>query len=136
MLEAALQRGLVLDAFGEQREIGTAGAPAPVDDLEHVLPRHQHIQLDDRGEADQLVGTGYPDEVVQGDPVAGIAKPAHAVQHLGVETDRLEHLEHRLIGCERYGQVADQERPGEVDESGTAAQQVGRRRTRRTQQGS
>ena len=68
---------------------------------------------------------GSADEVVQRDRVPLRDQPAHPGHHLVVDLDGLQYLQHRVLRPERQRQPAGQEVPGEVDEAGQAAGDVG-----------
>ncbi|MFD0518595.1 hypothetical protein [Paractinoplanes durhamensis] len=77
----------------------------------------EQVELDERGEAEQHLVPGSPDEVVERDPIAVAGQRGDPGDHLVVHLHGLEDLEDDLLRPERQGDVADQELAGQVDEA-------------------
>ena len=114
--EAVLEHRPVLDLLGQQRDVEGAQQARLLGGV--LDAAGQDVDLDDRGEAEQLVGLGAVDEVVQRDREAGGDELPQAGEQLVVEQLVLEQLEDDLAGRQRQRIDIEQEPARDVDPRG------------------
>jgi len=101
-------------------------ASAALEQVRQFLVGHQHqVHLDDGGHVENALGPVEPGEVVEGQGEALVEQALATLDHLVVDDDGLEDLDHRPLGREHDRDVTDQGAPtGIAEDEAVAGQPV------------